>query len=224
MQCGQGLSIGPESPSGVLGRSESLVGHGVGTGFPCRSIDPAKMGGRCIRGLRIPVTTVLGQLGAGRAQEKILAERVARVLQAAGHAAVHVRALGMCRATDTEIFDKAAVAVPLVRAGATSHAGAGCSLALVYRTENGKLWDAKTPRSSILTDKTLIFFKKVAFHATTSMSFPLGGRQQPVAGSRRPAADLPPTCRRPLSRRLRPSSCTNNGPPLGAEGLPSLGC
>lgn len=60
-----------------------------------------------------------------------LAERVARVLQAAGHEAVHVRALGMGRATDTEIFDKAVEAVPLVRAGATSHAGAGCSLALV---------------------------------------------------------------------------------------------
>jgi hypothetical protein len=120
VQCGQGLSIGPEFPAGALGRSGSLVGHGVGMGFPRITIDPAKLGGPCIRGLRIPVTTV-------------------------------------------------------------------------YCAENGKLWDARTPRCSILTDKTIIFFKKVAFHAPTSMSFPLGGRQQPVAGSRRPAADLPPT-------------------------------
>lgn len=39
-----------------------------------RSLDPAKLGGPRIRGLRIPVTTVLGQLGAGRAQDEILAD------------------------------------------------------------------------------------------------------------------------------------------------------
>ena len=37
------------------------------------TIDPAKMrGAPCIRGLRIPVATVLGQLAAGRSTEQIL--------------------------------------------------------------------------------------------------------------------------------------------------------
>ena len=37
------------------------------------TIDPAKMGGvPCIRGLRIPVATVLGQLAAGRTEAEIL--------------------------------------------------------------------------------------------------------------------------------------------------------
>lgn len=39
------------------------------------TIDPAKMrGAPCIRGLRIPVATVIGQLAAGRSAEEILAE------------------------------------------------------------------------------------------------------------------------------------------------------
>jgi uncharacterized protein (DUF433 family) len=39
------------------------------------TIDPAKMRGvPCIRGLRIPVATVLGQLAAGRTPEEILAD------------------------------------------------------------------------------------------------------------------------------------------------------
>jgi uncharacterized protein (DUF433 family) len=39
------------------------------------TIDAAKMDGLpCIRGLRIPVATVLGQLGAGRARDEILAD------------------------------------------------------------------------------------------------------------------------------------------------------
>jgi uncharacterized protein (DUF433 family) len=39
------------------------------------TIDPGKMGGLpCIRGLRIPVATVLGQLGAGRSQDEVLAD------------------------------------------------------------------------------------------------------------------------------------------------------
>lgn len=38
-------------------------------------IDHAKMGDRpCIRGLRIPVSTVLGQLAAGRIEAEILAD------------------------------------------------------------------------------------------------------------------------------------------------------
>ncbi len=39
------------------------------------TIDPAKMRGvPCIRGLRIPVATVIGQLAAGRTADQILAE------------------------------------------------------------------------------------------------------------------------------------------------------
>jgi uncharacterized protein (DUF433 family) len=39
------------------------------------TIDPAKMRGvPCIRGLRIPVATVIGQLAAGRTADEILAE------------------------------------------------------------------------------------------------------------------------------------------------------
>lgn len=39
------------------------------------TIDPAKMRGvPCIRGLRIPVATVLGQLAAGRSHAEILAD------------------------------------------------------------------------------------------------------------------------------------------------------
>jgi uncharacterized protein (DUF433 family) len=39
------------------------------------SIDPDKMGGLpCIRSLRIPVSTVVGQLAAGQTPEQILAD------------------------------------------------------------------------------------------------------------------------------------------------------
>ncbi|CAN5793994.1 DUF433 domain-containing protein [soil metagenome] len=39
------------------------------------TIDPAKMRGvPCIRGLRVPVATVIGQLAAGRTAEEILAD------------------------------------------------------------------------------------------------------------------------------------------------------
>lgn len=39
------------------------------------TINPDQMGGLpCIRGLRIPVSTVLGQLAAGRTREEILAD------------------------------------------------------------------------------------------------------------------------------------------------------
>lgn len=37
------------------------------------TVDPAKMGGLpCIRGLRIPVATVVGQLAAGRTYDEVL--------------------------------------------------------------------------------------------------------------------------------------------------------
>ena len=39
------------------------------------TINPKQMGGLpCIRGLRIPVTTVVGQLAAGQTHEQILAD------------------------------------------------------------------------------------------------------------------------------------------------------
>ena len=39
------------------------------------TIDPAKMrGAPCIRGLRIPVATVIGQLAAGRTADEILVD------------------------------------------------------------------------------------------------------------------------------------------------------
>jgi uncharacterized protein (DUF433 family) len=39
------------------------------------TIDPAKMRGvPCIRGLRVPVATILGQLAAGRTEAEILAD------------------------------------------------------------------------------------------------------------------------------------------------------
>ena len=39
------------------------------------TINPKQMGGLpCVRGLRIPVSTVLGQLAAGRTHEEILAD------------------------------------------------------------------------------------------------------------------------------------------------------
>ena len=45
------------------------------------TIDHAKMGGlSCIRGLRIPVSTVLGQLAVGRSEPEILADHPDLVL------------------------------------------------------------------------------------------------------------------------------------------------
>ena len=39
------------------------------------TINPRQMGGQpCIRGLRIPVATILGQLAAGRTHDEVLAD------------------------------------------------------------------------------------------------------------------------------------------------------
>ena len=39
------------------------------------TVDPAQMGGLpCIRGMRVTVSTVVGQLGAGRTMEEVLAD------------------------------------------------------------------------------------------------------------------------------------------------------
>jgi uncharacterized protein (DUF433 family) len=64
------------------------------------TIDPNKMGGLpCIRSLRIPVGTIIGQLAAGRSQDEILsdfpdleAEDILAALEFAA-AAVHEREL-----------------------------------------------------------------------------------------------------------------------------------
>ncbi len=43
--------------------------------FPCITVDPAQMGGvPCVRGLRIPVATVLRMLAAGLSAQQILQE------------------------------------------------------------------------------------------------------------------------------------------------------
>jgi uncharacterized protein (DUF433 family) len=43
--------------------------------FPRITINPSQMGGLpCIRGLRIPVATVIGQLAAGRSHAEVLAD------------------------------------------------------------------------------------------------------------------------------------------------------
>lgn len=45
------------------------------TAFPRITQDPAVMGGKpCIRGLRVTVGVIVGQIGAGRSEEDILAD------------------------------------------------------------------------------------------------------------------------------------------------------
>ena len=45
------------------------------TDFPRITQDPAVMGGKpCIRGLRVTVGTIVGQIGAGRTVEELLAD------------------------------------------------------------------------------------------------------------------------------------------------------
>jgi uncharacterized protein (DUF433 family) len=49
--------------------------HNVEVAFDRITIESGKMGGLpCIRGLRIPVTTVVGQLGAGRTNDEVLVD------------------------------------------------------------------------------------------------------------------------------------------------------
>ena len=50
-----------------------MVAYAGGVAFQRITIDPAQMGGLpCIRGLRIPVSTVIGQLAAGRTHQQVL--------------------------------------------------------------------------------------------------------------------------------------------------------
>ena len=47
----------------------------MATAFPRITINPNQMGGLpCIRGLRIPVATVIGQLAAGRSHAEVLTD------------------------------------------------------------------------------------------------------------------------------------------------------
>ena len=49
--------------------------RGCAMGYKRITINPSQMGGlACIRGLRIPVTTIVGQLAAGRSHEQILVD------------------------------------------------------------------------------------------------------------------------------------------------------
>lgn len=59
---------------GLEGRKGCGAYH-LRMGFQRITIDPAKMrGAPCVRGLRIPVATVIGQLAAGRSTDEILAD------------------------------------------------------------------------------------------------------------------------------------------------------
>lgn len=54
---------------------QTVVKEEVAMAFERITVDHNQMGGLpCIRGLRIPVTTVLDQLAAGRTQEEIIAD------------------------------------------------------------------------------------------------------------------------------------------------------
>jgi predicted nuclease of predicted toxin-antitoxin system len=67
------------------------------------SISTDQMGGSpCIRGLRIPVATVVDMV------DNALSSRVAEQPCGAGHDAVHVRQYGLQSADDETIFDRAA--------------------------------------------------------------------------------------------------------------------
>lgn len=68
------------------------------------TVGPAQMGGvPCIRGLRVTVSMVLGQLAAGHTVDQLLAD-----YPYLGHAARHVDEIGLLRASDITIFDRAA--------------------------------------------------------------------------------------------------------------------
>ncbi len=64
----------PDAESFALVRP-MLIAGGAAMAFERITIDHAKMDGLpCIRSLRIPVSTVLGQLAAGRTESEILAD------------------------------------------------------------------------------------------------------------------------------------------------------
>src|SRR5712692_9975981 len=65
------------------------------------TFDPAIMGGRaCIRGMRIPVSVIVGQLAHGATAVELL--------RAQGHDIKHLREEGLQRMSDSDIFRKAA--------------------------------------------------------------------------------------------------------------------
>ena len=80
-----GPSRAPDNPVGRSGLSDSVASRyvwlyewgeyrvGMESEFERITVDPSKMrGAPCIRGLRVPVATVLGQLAAGVPSEQIL--------------------------------------------------------------------------------------------------------------------------------------------------------
>ncbi len=67
-------TVGRQTTSGI-GRLSACTAYHHHMGFERITIDPAKMrGAPCVRGLRIPVATVIGQLAAGRSTDEILAD------------------------------------------------------------------------------------------------------------------------------------------------------
>jgi uncharacterized protein (DUF433 family) len=57
------------------GVNYNYAGDGAMTNFPRITVDPNQMGGvACIRGMRIPVATVLRMLAGGRTEPEILRE------------------------------------------------------------------------------------------------------------------------------------------------------
>lgn len=70
------------------------------------TVDPRQMGGvPCIRGLRMPVATVIGMVADGMSVDDILRDQGLRI---AGHDAVHVLDYQMHASTDEAIFERAA--------------------------------------------------------------------------------------------------------------------
>lgn len=90
------ILIIPASPANVTGAQRRPNKHNGRVTFDRITIEPDKMGGLpCLRGLRVPVTTVVGQLAAGRTYDEVLSDfpdlELADIYAALRFAAVAVR-------------------------------------------------------------------------------------------------------------------------------------
>ncbi len=103
------------------------------------TIDPGQRGGvPCIRGLRIPVATVVGMIAAGMTPDEVidelpaleLADVRAALLREAGHDVVHTLDIGMATASDAEVLELADREQRVVVTGDTDF---GALLALTRR-------------------------------------------------------------------------------------------